>query len=195
MEIKTAYAKIIGSQITDKDLQRLLAIQSVLGIKNNDAIWAILLALEGYLKLYKKIPAEIKAVTEQNVEAVKEQADCKMKEAAATIVTSLEKEIQKEISKIIGQTKTNLPQLITASLVTSLVFLGGVFVGSTVWTRVQTSELGIDDLLKPIALLAVFGNITIGMIYIGAFAPAMEKRILFFLIAAILICLTILIIY
>ena len=41
-----------GRELTDAEANRLLHMQGLLGIENNDAIWVMMLAMEHYQQLY-----------------------------------------------------------------------------------------------------------------------------------------------
>ena len=50
------FEKITGKQATDKERERLLHIRDVLHLKNNDAIWLMIMSLESYFVEFSHIP-------------------------------------------------------------------------------------------------------------------------------------------
>jgi hypothetical protein len=47
-ELEDSFAKLLGRQPTDADRQRLYRVRDALGLKNNDALWLVLMALQHY---------------------------------------------------------------------------------------------------------------------------------------------------
>ena len=56
-----AFEKLLGRQATDAERRRLYRVRDALGLRSNDAIWLILIALEHYSGLYDRIPGRIEA--------------------------------------------------------------------------------------------------------------------------------------
>lgn len=63
-----------GRALTDAEANRLLHMQRLLGIDNNDALWVVMLALEHYQQLYEAMPPRIEAAGEVAVKRVRETA-------------------------------------------------------------------------------------------------------------------------
>lgn len=56
---KEIFDEYLKGQLNQESLQRLKEIQSLTRIRDNDALWLILIALESYLVTYQKIPRMI----------------------------------------------------------------------------------------------------------------------------------------
>ena len=51
-----------GRELTDAEASRLLHMQGLLGIDNNDALWVVMLALEHYQQLYDESLSQLPGV-------------------------------------------------------------------------------------------------------------------------------------
>jgi hypothetical protein len=61
--IESSFAAVIGKQPTAAAQQRLYRLKEALGLRDNDALWSILYALEFYQELYEEMPDQITATT------------------------------------------------------------------------------------------------------------------------------------
>lgn len=76
--VDKTFEKLIGRQATPLEVERLHRVRDALGLRDNDALWLILMALESYDTLYRRYPEMIVA---QLRSALDEQ-----RSAAATMV-------------------------------------------------------------------------------------------------------------
>lgn len=51
--------QLLGREPTAEELARLQRLQSALNIKDNDALFSVLIAFESYLQLYGEVPKAI----------------------------------------------------------------------------------------------------------------------------------------
>ncbi|WP_230607469.1 DUF6753 family protein [Xanthomonas euvesicatoria] len=93
-----------GRELTDAEANRLLHMQRLLGIDNNDALWVVMLALEHYQQLYEAMPPRIEAAGEVAVKRVKETADAVAAAAAATAQSELSGELARSVREVASQT-------------------------------------------------------------------------------------------
>ena len=89
--------QVRGRELTDEEANRLLHMQRLLGIDNNDALWVVMLALEHYQQLYEAMPRRIEAAGEVAVKRVKETADAVAAAAAATAQSELSGELARSV--------------------------------------------------------------------------------------------------
>jgi hypothetical protein len=54
-----AFARLLGRQPSDAERERLHRLRAELGLRGNDALWLVLVALQYHLTLYQSIPARI----------------------------------------------------------------------------------------------------------------------------------------
>lgn len=100
------YAKLLGREPDAKDIKVINRISDALSIGPNDAVWAILIALQYYASLYEAIPARIGEVTSESAERVKVLADVTMETAArdaqarlADAVATIAHDVAQDVSR------------------------------------------------------------------------------------------------
>jgi hypothetical protein len=94
VSIETAFAQLVGRQPTQAESERLHRLRSVLGLRDNDAFWSIVLALEHYDSFFRAYPSELAAVTERAVENVR--AACAA--AAAQEVAAVQRALAEKVA-------------------------------------------------------------------------------------------------
>jgi hypothetical protein len=81
-DLDESFAQLLGRQPTDKDKQDLYRVRDALKLKNNDAVWLLLMALQHYEMLYSKFPT---LITEAARDATKTVRDTAMAQAQAAM--------------------------------------------------------------------------------------------------------------
>jgi hypothetical protein len=71
VSIETAFAHLVGRQATQAEGERLHRLRSVLGLRDNDAFWSIVIALEHYDSFFRAYPAQLAEVTGRTIENVR----------------------------------------------------------------------------------------------------------------------------
>ena len=71
-DLRSTFDQLLGRQATEREVQNLYRVKAALGIRDNDALWLVLMALESYASLYSTYPGRIsdevgKIVEEQKV--------------------------------------------------------------------------------------------------------------------------------
>ena len=101
-----SFEKFLGRQPTDAEVQKLYRVRDALELKNNDALWLVLMALQHYETSYKEMPAAIEAVATSVLADVKTTADTTMKASAesfkadmARAVASVAQEVARDTSR------------------------------------------------------------------------------------------------
>lgn len=103
--IRESFKELTGRDITDVEIQRLMAGASALGVRNDDPMIMLLMLLEHYNGLYSKQPERIKNVAEKTLANIKETADAMTKQSVAEAQASMAKAIentQKELTKSVA---------------------------------------------------------------------------------------------
>lgn len=84
-DVERSFERLLGRQPTDKEIQNLYRVKSALDLKDNDALWLVLIALESYDTLYRRYPdmvnAEVAKTVEQQRAAIAAMADAETKKA------------------------------------------------------------------------------------------------------------------
>ena len=94
-DLDDAFARLLARQPTDAERQRLYQVRDALDLKNNDALWLVLIALQHYDTMYARFPELIKQAAAQTLlefqktasstlEATKASAKADLAKAAAT---------------------------------------------------------------------------------------------------------------
>ena len=63
--VSTAFEKLLGRQPSVAEREQLYRVKSALDLQDNDALWMILIVLQSYDALYRRVPARIEAVAEK----------------------------------------------------------------------------------------------------------------------------------
>lgn len=72
-ELQSTFARLLGRQPSDVEIARLVQMRDALGIRENDALWEILMALELYDSGFRRYPAMIATETEKAMGLVRKQ--------------------------------------------------------------------------------------------------------------------------
>jgi hypothetical protein len=116
MEIENHWQEIFGEAMPPEVLTRVLKIQKVMNIKDDDALLEILIPLEFYQRLHEQIPASMRAECEAVTRQVKESSGAVIRSAAEEIdkthatakteIEALTARTKQEIAKALGQAMT-----------------------------------------------------------------------------------------
>ena len=104
-ELEESFAKLLGRQPSDTDRQRLYQVRDALDLKNNDALWLVLMALQHYETLYAGIPASIKSAAQKSAKSAADQAQSEVNKAVAALVPTVEKAVEKAAAGAAGRVK------------------------------------------------------------------------------------------
>lgn len=81
-DLQSSFTKLLGRQPSDAEVQKLYRVRDALELKNNDALWLVLMALGHYEAAYERIPQAIAEAAKQSLANVKITADATMKASA-----------------------------------------------------------------------------------------------------------------
>ena len=103
-DIESSFKALLGRQPSDKEVERLYRVKNALNIRDNDAIWMILMALESYDTLYSKYPAliagQVDVVIEKQRELIAEIVDAESKKALSTLSSAVAQTSQLVATKV-----------------------------------------------------------------------------------------------
>jgi hypothetical protein len=71
VKVEETFAKVVGRAPTEAERERLDRIGEGLGVHDNDALWAVVMALELYDSLYRKYPEQLAAETSKAIEGAR----------------------------------------------------------------------------------------------------------------------------
>lgn len=81
-DLDTSFQKLLGRQPSDAEVQKLYRVRDALELKNNDALWLVLMALQHYETSYERMPKRIAVAAASVLADVKTTADSTMKASA-----------------------------------------------------------------------------------------------------------------
>ena len=103
-DIESSFKALLGRQPSDKEVERLYRVKNALNIRDNDAMWMILMALESYDTLYSKYPAliagQVDVVIEKQRELIAEIVDAESKKALSTLSSAVAQTSQLVATKV-----------------------------------------------------------------------------------------------
>lgn len=127
-ELEESFAKLLGRQPSDADRQRLYRVRDALGLKNNDALWLVLMALDHYQGQYENFPIRIEKAAQNILGSFKSTAEATVQASVEAAKADLAKAVADSAEKVAKQVagKQRL-QWIAGSMAVVALCLGGVF--------------------------------------------------------------------
>lgn len=101
-DTENSFVALFGKQPTDAARERMLRIKDSLGIRDNDALWSVLLALESYQALYEQIPEQIEARSKTLL--------IEFRKAAKAAAEASSAQSQKELSEAVSRASTQVAE-------------------------------------------------------------------------------------
>ena len=100
MSVEEAFAKVVGRQASDEERTRLYRLRDALGLRDNDAFWSIVMALEHYDSFFRAYPEKLAEETARSIE-----------KARAAFAVAAEKEaaqVQRVLSEKVAETSVQI---------------------------------------------------------------------------------------
>lgn len=124
-ELADSYTKLLGREPTDEEIQQLYRVRDALGLKNNDSLWLIIMALEFYNDQYKKFPSLIHSATVQYMDELKQSAEkianAAMEKSREKFIETIQTASTEVAHKVAGRDRVRwiIGSLVAASLILS----------------------------------------------------------------------------
>lgn len=160
-DIESSFKALLGRQPSDKEVERLYRVKNALNIRDNDAMWMILMALESYDTLYSKYPAliagQVDVVIEKQRELIAEIVDAESKKALSTLSSAVAQTSQLVATKVADTARWQAWGWVCVGLIAfgALCLTAGVVLGSgnmPFWASTHRSsnplEIVISILMK-----------------------------------------------
>ena len=126
-DLETSFERLLGKRPTDVELQTLYRVKAALDLKDNDALWLVLMALQHYQTQYEKMPAEIAQatadVTARVSAAAKADAHASIQSMKAELMNAVANSANQVAHQVAGKVNT---QWIRGCVVVVMVCLGGM---------------------------------------------------------------------
>lgn len=144
-DLDDSFTKLLGRQPTDPERQRLYHVKDALGIKSNDAIWLILMALEHYHSLYEEFPQKIANAAHDSVSGVERTAEAVLKATSSATVDSITHQLANSATKLASE--------MTATQKLRWFFIGGLtiaalFTGAITYFYEQGKQAGYAEAIQ-----------------------------------------------
>lgn len=95
LELEATFEKLLGRQPSEKEVQSLYRVKNALNIRDNDALWLVLMALESYDTLYRKYPvmiaSEVAQIVEDQRTVMAALAEAETRKALGTLADTVSK--------------------------------------------------------------------------------------------------------
>jgi hypothetical protein len=69
--VEDAFAKLVGRQASERERERLYRVRDALGLRDNDALWSIVIALEHYDSFFRQYPEKLAEETGRCIESAR----------------------------------------------------------------------------------------------------------------------------
>ncbi|MGZ5030843.1 MAG: DUF6753 family protein [Methylobacter sp.] len=99
-----SFAKLLGRQPTDTDRQQLYRVRDALGLKNNDALWLVLMAQQYYQNQYEQFPQAIAKAAGEILGQFKDAAGSILDASVGAAKADLAKAVAKTANDVARQT-------------------------------------------------------------------------------------------
>lgn len=94
-DLKDNFQKLIGRQPSDIEIQTLYRVREALDLKNNDALWLVIMVLQYYDTQYGRFPRMIEQAATQILQNAKAAADASMNASAEQAKAGLAESVAK----------------------------------------------------------------------------------------------------
>ncbi len=102
--LEESFTTLLGQQPTDKEKQNLYRARDALHLKNNDAVWLLLMALGHYETLYGQFPGLIREAASGTMAEAKAVAEAQMRAAAEITKRDLSEAVARTADEVARHT-------------------------------------------------------------------------------------------
>jgi hypothetical protein len=103
-ELESSFSKLLGRAATDSECQDLYRVKDALGLRPNDAIWMVLMALQDYESRYKRFPGLISEAADATLTKFKLAADATILASTASANAVLMKSVADAVDSVAHNT-------------------------------------------------------------------------------------------
>ena len=125
-DLDDSFAKLLGRLPSEVEREELYRVRDALGLKNNDALWLVLMALQFYESSYSKFPELIRKSAADTLRGFNATADATLAASAEAAKADLAKAVAAAAEKVAKDTASRLRwQWVLATFVVVLAGLLG----------------------------------------------------------------------
>jgi hypothetical protein len=124
MSVEDVFAKVVGRSASEEERARLYRLRDALGLRDNDAFWAIVMALEHYDSFFRAYPEILAEKTAQCIESARATFAFAANQEAARAQRHLSERVAQtsvEIARKLADRPVGLHR-ITAALAAAVAF-------------------------------------------------------------------------
>jgi hypothetical protein len=129
---ETPFEKLLGRASTAAEREQLWRVQSALGLRDNDALWLVLYALQFYESLYRQFPREIGKEAKRILDETRMAADATIRASVESAKADLAKAIASAARDVARDAARRqlLQWLVIGMLLGVALLVAGVEIGS-----------------------------------------------------------------
>ena len=121
-----SFSKLLGRQPSDAERQQLYKVRDALALKNNDALWLVLMALQYYQDQYERFPKAISLAASETLAGFKETAEAMILVSAEATKADLAKAVARTAQDVANHTaRKQMWQWAAGCLAVAFLTFGG----------------------------------------------------------------------
>jgi hypothetical protein len=128
----SSFERMLGRAATERERDQLRRVQAELGLKENDALWLVIFALQYYEGLYRQFPKAIAAEAQRVLLETRVAAEATIRAGAESAKADLAKAIAtaaRDVARDVAR-RQMMQWLIVGMLVGACLFSAGAYVGA-----------------------------------------------------------------
>jgi hypothetical protein len=129
--VEDTFAKLVGRQASEAERTRLYRLRDALGLRDNDAFWSIVMALEHYDAFFRQYPAQLAVETARSIESARVAFAMAAEKEAAQVERVLSERVAEtsvQIARKLAERPVGLHRVTT--VLAAVVAFGGLCVRS-----------------------------------------------------------------
>ena len=165
--LREALRAISGKEPAPADVQRLMALARVLGMRHDDGMLPILAVLDTYHGIFSRLPSEMQASAKAAADGAAEQAKARINEAVAHLVPSVEYAVARAAESTVRRVHAarSLWTVAVVVMILTAVFGLGELIGAGFLAAVQDARANLSwaDALGPLSWRAALAGASVAM--------------------------------
>jgi hypothetical protein len=144
--IGRAIETITGRAAAPAEIQRLLAIACVLGMREDDGMLPILAVLDAYHGIFSRLPAEMKSAAKAATDGAAAQAKDRVAEAVSHLVPTVESAVERTAAGVVRRiyVARSLWSIAVVVMILAAVFFVGELIGAGFLHAVQAARANLS---------------------------------------------------
>ena len=153
--IGRAIETITGRAAAPGEIQRLLAIARVLGMREDDGMLPILAALDAYHGIFSRLPAQMQSAAKAAADGAAAQAKDRVAEAVSHLVPTVQSAVERAAAGVVRRVHVarSLGSIAIVVMILAAVFLAGELIGAGFLRAVRDARANLSwfDALGPLS--------------------------------------------